>query len=112
MEHITPAQAVNVLWGVTGNLSRLFGWLVFWLAHLLLALVGMTLLWWFQITPEDVSRAVLGMSRSTTASVFGLAGASVLGALSLYLVMAQWVWRKTYMAWQTDQLFAGVSKGS
>lgn len=110
MEKITAAQAVNVLWGITGNLSRLFGWLVFWLAHLLMALVGMALLWWFQVTPAEVAETVLGMSQSTTSSVLGLAGASILGAMSLYLAAAQWIWRKTYMVWQTEQLFAGIGR--
>ena len=105
---ITPTQAINTLWVITGNLSRLFAWLVFWIAHLVLALAGMSALWWFQVSPESVAASLIGASKTTTASLLGFAGASVLGLCGLYLAAAQWVWRKTFVPWMNDRLFEGV----
>ena len=106
--HITPTQAINTIWSITGNLTRLFAWLVFWIVHLLIALTCFALLWWFQVTPDQLAQAVLGWSQSKTASLLGFAGLSVLGVLAAYFAVARWLWKKLYLPWQTEQLFAGV----
>jgi hypothetical protein len=101
---LTPAQAIEANFAITLNISRLLGWLVFCVAHLALAWLGLALLWWFQVTPEQIQNA-LPSGISSTASAAGL---SVIGGLSGYLTVAQWAWRKLYVPWQTDQLMQGL----
>lgn len=108
---LSHAQAIQAIWDITANLSRLLAWLVFWIAHLVLALVCVLLLWWFQVTPADVMQAVTGASKSTTAAVAGLVGVSVTGLVGTYLALARWVWKRTYVPWQTDRLLDGVQHG-
>lgn len=104
----TPNQVINANWAVTGNLARLFAWLVFWIANLLLALIGCALLWWFQVTPDQIAKALLGWSQSTTASLLGAAGLSLMGVLAGYLLIAKWLWKKLYIPWQIERLMTGV----
>lgn len=101
---LTPAQAIEANFSITGHLSRLFAWLVFWIAHLALAVLVLALLWWFQVTPQQLA----DLFPSALASTASSAGLSVLGALSGYLAVTQWAWRKLYVPWQTDQLMQGL----
>ncbi|MFD1839118.1 hypothetical protein [Paracidovorax cattleyae] len=105
---LSQEQAFETLWVMTTNLSRLLAWLVFWIAHLLLALLGAVLLWWFQVTPADVIQALTGASQSATASVAGFLGVSAAGLLGGYLAAARWVWKKTYVRWQINRLLEGI----
>lgn len=107
---LTANVAIETLWAITQNLSRLLAWLVFWIAQLLLALMGAALLWWFQVSPADVIQAVTGASQSTTASLLGFVGVSAMGLLTGYLALARWAWKKTYLPWQTDKLLAGIGR--
>ena len=101
---LTPVQAIETIFSITANLANLFAWLVFWIAHLVMAVLALGLLWWFQVSPERV----WGLLTGETASVAGAAGRSVLGVLSGYLALAQWVWRRTYVPWQAEQLMRGL----
>lgn len=107
---LTQEQAIEALWVMTTNLSRLLAWLVFWIAQLLLALVGAVLLWWFQVTPADVMQAVTGASQSTTASVAGFVGVSAAGLVGGYLAISRWLWKKTYVRWQTERVLDGLGR--
>ena len=107
---LTQEMAIEALWVMTRNLSRLLAWLVFWIAHLVLALLSICLLWWFQVTPTEVAQAIVGASQSATASVVGLVGMSAAGVLGAYLAFARWIWRKTYLPWHADRLLDGVQR--
>ena len=55
--------AIEMYWVIIQNLSTFLAWLVFWIAHLVMALAAAGLLWWFQISPTDVVKAVLGATQ-------------------------------------------------
>ena len=44
---LTPVQAIETIFSITANLANLFAWLVFWIAHLVMAVLALGLLWWF-----------------------------------------------------------------
>ena len=105
---LTQEQAIEAIWVIAQNLSRQFVWLVFWIAQLVLALVCCGLLWWYQVTPDQLLATALGWSQSTTASLLGFAGLSVVGVLGAYLALTRWLWKRLYIPWQTERLLRGV----
>ena len=109
---LTQEQAIEALWVMAQNSSRQFVWLVFWIAHFALALVCFALLWWFQVTPEQLTSSVLGWSQSKTASLLGFAGLSVAGVVAAYLALARWVWSKTYARWHTEKILEGLGSNA
>ena len=105
---LTQAQAIEANFAVTNNIIRLLAWMVFWTAHLVLAVLAMALLWWFQVTPQELMAGWSHTRQSAPVALAGVAGLSVLGVLSGYLMLAQWVWRKPYIQWQANQLMRGL----
>lgn len=107
---LSSEAAIEAIWVITQNLSRQLVWLVFWVAHLALALVLLVVLWACQVTPESAVRALSSATSTTLYEAAGFLGLSVLGVLAGYLSVARWVWRKTYAQWHADQLLAGLQE--
>lgn len=104
----TPAQAMTVTFVMVRNLAFLMSWLTLAVLHLLLAVLGLLALWWFQVTPAAVASAARGALESTTLAVAGAVGLSLLGALSAYVAALQWLWPRTFGAWLATQLLSGT----
>ena len=105
---LTHEQAIEAIWVIAQNLSRQFVWLVYWIAQLVLGLVCCGLLWWFQVTPDQLTKAILGWSQSTTASLLGFGGVSVIGVIAGYLAVTRWIWARTYAPWHTNKVLEGL----
>lgn len=94
-------QAITVTFHAVGRMLVLISWL--WLAclHLAALFVLALLMWWFQVTPEQVRAFASDWFSSTTLAVAGAVGVSGLGLLTGYLVAVRWLWLQTYVSWQS-----------
>lgn len=82
--------------------------LLFWLLHLLLAVVVMVVAWWFQITPAHVAAAASTLWGSAFSQALQAAGLSLALLLGVYLAAARWVWNRTAWPWLKRQVLKGA----
>ncbi len=82
----THDGSVELLWRIVIRLSSLLVWLAIALAHVAAVVLLIAVLWWAQVTPQQIEDAALQTLRATTAAFLGFAG------LSLATLLSAWVW--------------------
>ena len=94
--------AVTGLMVVTPKLAGVIVWLVFLIVHLVLAVVVLALLWWFQVSPPAIQASVSLFFQSspapTIAETLAFLGLSGGGALWAYAKTWRWLLRKMLSA--------------
>ena len=102
------AQATNVLWRFMARLAGLVVWTIIAIAHLLVAVVLLAVLWWTQATPADVQTALHAWIESKPAVAAATLGVSALGILGGYWKLVKWAHRASSSGWLFRYLMRGT----
>ena len=107
---LSVEQAFQGQFHITARLARAFVWVTVVVAHLLLAVVVLFLLWWFGVSPNAVHTWLVGLSASAfgrsvgvVVAVFGL---SVAAIVAVYTKACHWVLSKLL----SKYLFKGLGQ--
>ncbi len=80
-------------WTIVARLGIHVMWLTFGLVHLAAAVVGLFLLWWYQVPPARLATLLSSLPQLLFAQWSGLLGISAFGILLLYgFTLNQPIW--------------------
>lgn len=100
----SEAQAITVLFHVTRAMSHLWLWLAIATAHVALLVIGLTVVWFLQATPDDVVQAFQRIAASTPVAAYVTLGGSIAAAAGLYWKFVRWVHKASHGGWMLRYL--------
>ena len=104
----SPEQAITATYRMLVSLSKIVSWMALCCLHLAGLLLVALAMWWWQITPDQVRSVVQAALASTTLSVAGAVGLSLLGVLSAYAAAMRWIWPRTFGQWLVSYLISDL----
>lgn len=103
----SPAQAIEVMYGMLARLSALVMWTLIALVHLSVLLFALVACWAAGVTAQDVATAYLQMRQTMPAEVLSFLGVSAASLLAGWLWVLRSIHRATGATWLMKYLLKG-----
>ncbi|WP_143393745.1 hypothetical protein [Fimbriiglobus ruber] len=91
---------------ILSGVARFVMWLTFAVFHLFLAVVGLYLLWWYQVPPARLAGFLASVPDDRSVQWLALAG----GSGATILALDCWAWRRIYTKLTTPYIFRDAKR--